>query len=57
MNAYFIEKMADDLAKVFGDDVEFITTESRGYRANGNRHPHSWSIVDIGDLIQWMTQD
>ncbi|WKN45694.1 hypothetical protein [Tunicatimonas pelagia] len=54
MNAYFIKKMADDLAKKFGDNVEYIPTENRGYRSNGNRHPHSWSIVEVDDLIEWM---
>lgn len=57
MNAYFIKKMADDLTKVFGDNVALVTTENRGYRANGNRHPHSWSIVDVNDLIAWMMED
>ncbi|MEM9829278.1 MAG: hypothetical protein AAF944_01495 [Bacteroidota bacterium] len=56
MNAYFIEKMADDLTKAFGDNVKYIATENRGYRANGNRHPHSWSIVDVGELIHWMME-
>ncbi len=57
MNAYFIEKMADDLTEAFGDNVELIATKNRGYRANGNHHPHSWSIVEVDDLVQWMTED
>ncbi|MBK7887857.1 MAG: hypothetical protein IPJ86_11350 [Bacteroidetes bacterium] len=33
--------------------AEFIQTFQTGYRSNGQRHPHSWSIVDPVDLIQW----
>ena len=54
MNAYFIKHLADDLAEDFGDNVAYIATENRGYRPNGERHPHSWSIVDVADLIRWM---
>ena len=55
MNAYFIKNLADELAKEFGDNVAYIPTENRGYRSSGERHPHSWSIVDVDDLMRWMT--
>ena len=54
MNAYFIKKLATDLTKEFGDNVAYIPTENRGYRSNGDRHPHAWSIVEVDDLIGWM---
>lgn len=56
MNAYFIKNLADDLRKESGRNIIYIPTENRGYRANGNRHPHSWSIVDVDELIQWITE-
>ena len=34
--------------------AEFIQSFRTGYRSNGQRHPHSWSIVDEVELIQWM---
>ncbi len=34
--------------------AEFIQTFQTGYRSNGQRHPHSWSIVNEVELIQWM---
>jgi hypothetical protein len=34
--------------------AEFMQTLGTGYRANGMRHPHSWSIVDEVECIQWM---
>lgn len=36
--------------------AELITTSGKGYRPNGARHPHSWSIVDEADLAQWIAE-
>jgi len=36
-------------------EAELITTHGRGYRPNGSRNPHSWSIVDERDLTRWLT--
>lgn len=36
--------------------AEFMQTYQTGYRANGLRHPHSWSIVNEVELIQWMKE-
>ena len=33
--------------------AEFMTTKQPGMRSNGTRHPHSWSIVDEVECIQW----
>ena len=54
MNAYFI-KNAYQMLKVKGwENIELIETEDKGYRSNGAKNPHSWSIVDFNDLIHWM---
>lgn len=34
--------------------AEFIQTFQTGYRANGQRHPHSWSIVDAQACVNWI---
>ena len=34
--------------------AEFVASKSAGVRSNGMRHPHSWSIVDEVELIQWV---
>jgi hypothetical protein len=34
--------------------AELITTTGKGYRADGRRHPHSWSIVDQAGLAAWV---
>lgn len=34
--------------------AEFMQSFRTGYRANGQRHPHSWSIVDEVECVQWI---
>ena len=34
--------------------AQFMQSFKTGYRANGQRHPHSWSIVDAVECIGWM---
>ena len=34
--------------------AEFIVSKQPGMRSNGMRHPHSWSIVDEIECIQWI---
>lgn len=55
LNAYWIEKLTIQLKKELANSsVEYIITKNKGYRANGERHPHSWSIINKVDLISWM---
>ncbi|MDO7138123.1 hypothetical protein [Algibacter lectus] len=54
MNAYHIKKLSESLNELGFKKVEYIPTTNKGYRANGERHPHSWSIIDRKDLINWM---
>lgn len=34
--------------------AEFMQSFQTGYRSTGQRHPHSWSIVDEVECINWM---
>ena len=34
--------------------AEFIQSYQTGYRSDGRRHPHSWSIVSEVECIQWI---
>lgn len=36
--------------------AEFIQTFQTGYRRNGDRHPHSWSIIDEVECIEWIKE-
>lgn len=54
LNAFFIEELYKNLQLQKFPKVELITSQNKGYRANGTRHPHSWSIVDRDELLKWM---
>lgn len=56
MNAFYIEQLSKLLKKSSFKQIEYIATENKGYRANGERNPHSWSIVDKKELIEWITK-
>lgn len=53
-NAYAIQQIANQLKNEKWNQFELIETENKGYRSNGERHPHSWSIVDVDELLNWM---
>ncbi len=53
MNAIDLAAMVNQL-KIDGNEIsELILTEDKGYRPDGSRHPHSWSIVDENELLDW----
>lgn len=54
LNAYKLEQVNQSLKELGSTQTEFIATKNRGYRANGDRHPHSWNIVEQKSLINWM---
>ena len=57
LNAFYLKKLSDKLKTEFrNNNIELIETENKGYRANGERHPHSWAIVDEKGLIEWMME-
>jgi len=37
-------------------NAEFKSCIGKGYRLDGTRHPHSWSIIDTDDCIKWIEQ-
>lgn len=53
-NAYILSQCALSLQQAGASEVELIQTSNKGYRANGDRHPHSWSIIDKDALFDWM---
>ncbi|MEO0683519.1 MAG: serine hydrolase domain-containing protein [Cyanobacteria bacterium J06649_11] len=55
-NASAIQQVAQDLKSDDWDKFELIETTNKGYRANGERNPHSWSIVDGNELIEWIKE-
>jgi hypothetical protein len=55
MNAIDAASLIRHLKLLGNTRAELITTTGKGYRADGTRHPHSWSIVDQRDLAQWLS--
>lgn len=56
LNAYSIKQLSEQLKEAGFVDVQCIQTKDKGYRSNGERHPHSWSIVDTEQLLSWMLE-
>lgn len=54
MNALNHTAMINQLNILGNDKAEFINALGKGYRMDGARHPHSWSIVDADDCINWI---
>lgn len=44
------------LMKMGSEQADLMIAKQPGYRSNGMRHTHSWSIVDEVEFIQWMKQ-
>ncbi|WP_405400043.1 hypothetical protein [Maribacter sp. Asnod2-G09] len=56
LNSYYIKSLSEDLKEAGFNKVKYIPTQNKGYRANGERHPHSWSIIDRVELIEWINE-
>lgn len=55
MNVTECSAMINELLRLGNNKAELIITQNKGYRKpNNTRHPHSWSIVDNKDLINWL---
>jgi len=55
-NAYTLQKAKMLLNGKNWDNVELIQTKNKGFQKDGERNPHSWSIVDVNDLINWILE-
>jgi len=55
-NSYVLQQLGRLLRENGYQQIQLIETEGKGYRANGDRHPHSWSIVDVNELMDWMLE-
>ncbi|MEJ8844472.1 hypothetical protein WG954_18915 [Lacibacter sp. H375] len=55
MNAFDFAAMTNELKRLGNKKIELMISRNKGYRKPDNaRHPHSWSIVEPKDLVQWM---
>jgi hypothetical protein len=46
--------MINKLHQLGNDRAEFMNRLGKGYRSNGMRHPHSWSLVEPAECINWI---
>ncbi|MDH4068840.1 MAG: hypothetical protein OEV30_00295 [Ignavibacteria bacterium] len=53
MNAIDMAGLINDLSILNCERAELIVTTDKGYLPDGTRHPHSWSIVDESELVDW----
>ncbi len=54
INALDQTAMINQLRIMGNENAEFISALGKGYRLNGMRHPHSWSIADPNELMEWI---
>jgi pimeloyl-ACP methyl ester carboxylesterase len=52
MNCLSSSELINRLLLLGNERAEFVVGKT-GYRPNGQRHPHSWSIVDEGEFTEW----
>ena len=53
MNTIDAAALINMLRRYGNQEAELILTQDKGYLPDGQRHPHSWSIVDEKELIDW----
>ncbi len=54
INALDQTAMINELRILGNENAEFINALGKGYRLNGMRHPHSWSIAEPNELMGWI---
>jgi len=55
MNSFDFAALTNELKRMGSTKITLITTDNKGYRKPGNkRHPHSWSIAEPNDLVNWL---
>lgn len=55
-DAYQLIRFVEQSKKSGWNRLQLIETKDKGYRPNGQRHPHSWSIVDVNELVIWIQE-
>jgi hypothetical protein len=53
MNAVDLAAFVNELKILGNENAELIITQNKGYHLDGTRHPHSWSIVNEKELVDW----
>ena len=56
MNAADAAALINGLKRVGNQEAELRLSTDKGYRPDGSRHPHAWSIVDEAELVEWFAR-
>lgn len=54
VNALDQTAMINQLQQMGNDRAAFINALGKGYRSDGRRHPHSWSLIEPQELVDWV---
>jgi hypothetical protein len=54
MNASGLSALIVELNLQGNDKAAFVNRLGKGFRLDGTRHPHSWSLLDADDCIEWI---
>ena len=55
-NAVIGSKFINYLIGIGNQEAIVTSTSNKGYRADGRRHPHSWSIAEPIPTLDWLSQ-
>lgn len=53
MNAYDLKGFVNQLILLGSDTAELLPTKNKGKREDGSKQPHSWSLSDEKEMVQW----
>lgn len=53
MNSLDLAAFINELNILGNTEAQLVVTQDKGYLPDGTRHPHSWSIVDEQELVEW----
>lgn len=56
MNAVDAAALINALRLLGNQEAELRLSTDKGYRPDGSRHPHAWSIVDEEELVEWFAR-
>ena len=54
INSVDIAGLVKQVRFLGGTKIELVTTTGKGFDRQGNRKPHSWTIVDEHELAEWV---
>lgn len=54
-NAVMSSKFINFLIGLGNEEATITITSNKGYRADGRRHPHSWSIAEPIQTLEWLS--